>query len=106
MQFTSNASQHSLDHCFCCGIQFAKSIATGPRDWPGVVFMATGNWGSTVFDPPDEGPLEALCIRICDRCVLDRRDRIQVVGDSLASSLPPMASDFFSMSQQSAGGLH
>lgn len=85
----------SLDHCFCCNVQFDQSCVDGPRDWPGVIFNATGNWGSTIFDPsPDEWPAN-LRIRICDKCVLERRSRIEQTGDSLSQKLRVDVEQFF-----------
>lgn len=80
----SSSCSSAIEHCFCCGIRFEQSYVDGPRDWPGTIFDATGNWGSTIFDPiPSERP-SLLRIRICDSCILQRRDRIEETGSSVA----------------------
>ena len=84
---SSRHCSSAIEHCFCCGIQFDQSCADGPRDWPGTIFEATGNWGSTIFDPsPMERPA-SLMIRICDGCVIEKRGRIQETGSSLSQGL-------------------
>jgi hypothetical protein len=42
------------------------------------MFVASGNWGSTIYDGPESGCLE---IWICDRCVTSRRVAITIHGD-------------------------
>lgn len=73
----------AMDHCFVCGVQFDASVVDGPRDWPGTIFIATGNWGSTIYDPSPSARPAQLHIRICDSCVLARRSRIVETGDHL-----------------------
>ena len=43
----------------------------------GTMFEATGNYGSTVWDPLDPGRF--LQIVICDECLLERKDQVDVV---------------------------
>lgn len=84
-----------LDHCFCCNVEFDQSVVDGPKDWPGVIFDATGNWGSTIFDPsPSERPA-VLRIRICDKCVIERQSRIEQTGDSMSKELRVDVKQFF-----------
>jgi len=64
------------DHCFVCGKRFAKPSLGVGRCWPGTLFSATGNYGSTVFDPSPGNPPPSLSIFICDHCVITRRSRI------------------------------
>jgi hypothetical protein len=76
-----------MDTCFVCDIQFDQSYVNGPREWPGVIFEPTGNWGSTIYDPyPNDGP-SLLQIRICDKCVLKKRSQIKEIGNNLPESL-------------------
>lgn len=79
-----------LDYCFCCKVKFSQSYDGGELDWPGVIFEAKGNWGSTIFDsnPFKETP-ERLIIRVCDACVLERR--LNVVEHD--TKLPPKLRD-------------
>lgn len=44
----------------------------------GLVFRATGNYGSTIFDPLGGG--EFIEIYICDKCVEDQADSIKHVS--------------------------
>jgi len=86
----------NLDNCFSCGIEFTPSLWDGgPKDHPGIIFEATGNWGSTIFDPsPKERPA-MLVIRICDKCVLNKLSRVQEIGDQLQKELRKDVKEFF-----------
>lgn len=60
--------------CFCCqnSIEVEHTTLADPTTigfvYDGLIFRATGNYGSAVFDPcPDNGYIE---IFICDKCVL------------------------------------
>lgn len=64
--------------CFCC-LKLLELDATsndltsiGMLD-DGLIFRATGNFGSTVFDPPG---YEVLEMYVCDKCVIARADLI------------------------------
>lgn len=64
------------NHCFVCGY-FVKPHLPPSKDknygmmWgDGLFFRATGNFGSTIFDPMDDQFLEII---ICDACVVDRQ---------------------------------
>jgi hypothetical protein len=83
---------NNTDHCFVCGIEFEASYSDGPKDWPSVIFEATGNWGSTVFDPMHPAKLS---IRICDKCVLSRRDRLIDSQNHLPDSLRDDVEEFY-----------
>lgn len=93
--FDSSACSSEINRCFCCGIQFDESYVDGPRDWPGTIFDATGNWGSTIFDPSSSERPAFLRIRICDRCIIQRRDRVKETGNSLAPGLREDVMQFF-----------
>lgn len=70
------------DRCFKCGIEFDQSYEGGDKDWPSLVFDSSGNWGSTIFDQnPFQKPTTWIRIRVCDKCVVDGKDLIQVTGD-------------------------
>ena len=83
------------DVCFVCGVQFDQSFVGGPRDWPGTIFEATGNWGSTIYDPTPNVRPACLAIRICDKCVITNRARIEETGDHLPESLRDDVSEYF-----------
>lgn len=67
--------------CFSCGNEFEPSLPgdIGPRNQPygGTTFRASGQYGSTVFDPnvwdDASGFLE---LNICDRCLLSFKERL------------------------------
>ena len=43
----------------------------GSAPYPGLIFIAHGNYGSTVYDPsPGAASLEYLAVVICDACVV------------------------------------
>jgi len=84
----------NLDTCFVCGAEFDQSHVSGPKDWPGVVFVATGNWGSTIFDPPPFEPQAMLKIRICDKCVVDRQSRLVEFGNEMNRTVDDCVIEF------------
>ena len=64
-------------NCFCCDrILDRESYVDNPLVISGVhggiIFRATGNYGSTVFDPMPAGIEEILQVIICDDCVRTR----------------------------------
>jgi hypothetical protein len=67
--------------CLCCGRKFTTE---GPQDWDdappseGLLFIARGNYGSTVYDPPP-GHEEYLLVVICDQCILDAAGKQNVM---------------------------
>jgi len=66
--------------CFSCG----KNIEYDPHGGmisDALIFEATGNYGSTIFDPMGIGPSEEyLEIHICDQCVKDRCQRVKHIA--------------------------
>ncbi len=75
------------DTCFCCELQLAQSHVDGPRDWPAVLFEATGNYGSTIFDPRPSEPPAVLRIRICDRCLVTKRNLVEDTKNRMVRGL-------------------
>lgn len=70
-------------NCICCGL----ALKTEPNDNPmvifpvydGLIFRATGNFGSTVFDPMSFLPgmkEQMLQVIICDECMKVRAKRV------------------------------
>lgn len=64
--------------CFVCGVDFDR-IPGGPDNMPdgGNIFTATGNYGSTVFDPMTNDC--SLEINICADCLQKHRERTIMV---------------------------
>lgn len=82
--------------CFVCGSQLIiesskiaelnNPISIDPV-YDGLRFRATGNYGSTIFDPcPDDGFIEII---VCDKCVLKKKNQIKRVKNIRYS--PPKA---------------
>lgn len=72
-----------LRQCFVCSRDLFSAL-TGERsqafqDPPGraVIFSASGNYGSQVFDPV--GRSEYLEISVCDSCLTAARERVLLV---------------------------
>lgn len=67
-------------NCFKCEKDLPKvfkdSDIRQPND--GLTFTATGNYGSTVYDPTHRAP--KLVIWICDECVVGHKQFVQVVS--------------------------
>lgn len=84
-----------LGSCFVCDREFDRSLKRGPKDYPGVLFDATGNWGSTIYDPTPDKPGHFLRIRVCDLCVLDGIEKIAEKGDYL-KNVPEDIRDYIS----------
>lgn len=68
------------DSCFCCGKPLSTAFdiprATGKTIGAvddALVFRATGNYGSAIFDPTDDQYIEIL---VCDACVVERQARL------------------------------
>ncbi len=89
-----------LSSCFRCGVEFDTSYRNGPKDWPGVIFDAHGNWGSTVFDPCDD-PIGFLRIRICDRCVIENKNKIALFKAELPDELGEAAAEYIRIQELS-----
>ena len=81
-----------LDRCFCCNIELATSCGD-EKDWPATIFEATGNWGSTVFDPFNGE--SRLIIRICDKCVVKKQHKIVEIGNDLQRELRDEVAEYF-----------
>ena len=68
--------------CFCCDCDIEADMPIIPTDlgavYDGVLFRATGNYGSTLFDPlPATGKGEEfLQIIICDECIRKNAKRV------------------------------
>lgn len=66
--------------CICCGNWLsAESVGDDPLTitpvYDGLIFRATGNFGSTVFDPMPIGLEEYLQVVICDDCIRNNSSR-------------------------------
>ena len=67
-------------NCICCD----RILEAGPTDNPivitpvynGLIFRATGNFGSTVFDPMPTQTKEILQVVICDDCMKKKAKRV------------------------------
>jgi len=66
--------------CFCCDRVLNAESTDNPLVitpvYDGLIFRATGNFGSTVFDPMPIGIEEMLQIVICDECVRQKAERV------------------------------
>lgn len=66
-------------NCICCGLALKTETSDNPMNifpvYDGLIFRATGNFGSTVFDPmsflPGKGE-QMLQVFICDQCIKTR----------------------------------
>ncbi len=56
------------------GTQVDRTRTLGCTNSASLIFRATGNYGSTIFDPLGR---EALQIVICDACVMERIERVE-----------------------------
>jgi hypothetical protein len=65
--------------CMCCGVMLRQCHGSSHGDLEtipahvGLVFRATGNYGSRLFDPMDSQGLQCY---ICDDCVEARAERV------------------------------
>lgn len=70
-------------NCFCCQkeMQYEEeenhSLNLLPL-YKGLWFRSSGNYGSSIFDPNDERYFQ---IAICDLCLLDKTQSIQLIKD-------------------------
>lgn len=68
--------------CMCCDkwldAEFLDSddLLTVVPVYDGLIFRATGNFGSTIFDPMPIGEEEYLLVVICDDCVKSKAKRV------------------------------
>lgn len=71
------ARESSTNQCFVCGrllsapLPRASGKAISAID-DGLIFRATGNYGSSIFDPGDDQFIEIV---ICDACAVARQER-------------------------------
>lgn len=69
--------------CFVCGCTFDPSMPGERYPYEGTIFNASGNYGSTAWDPMGARFLE---INVCDNCLVERVKRV-----AMAHALPPVA---------------
>ncbi|RLC89137.1 MAG: hypothetical protein DRJ03_00865 [Chloroflexi bacterium] len=67
--------------CICCGNWLSvESLGDDPLTlspvYDGLIFRASGNYGSTIFDPMPIGQEEYLQVIICDDCVKRNLKRV------------------------------
>lgn len=66
--------------CFSCNRVIESDMDKNPTTispaYGGLWFRATGNYGSSVFDPPPELDDEFLQIVICDNCIKRKASRV------------------------------
>lgn len=62
-----------MARCFCCNrvieVETGDNPMVIPAAYGAIIFRATGNYGSTIFDPLPIRKEEILQIIICDDCV-------------------------------------
>lgn len=67
--------------CFCCNKEFRPATPEAPDEinhpQDGTVFIAWGNYGSTVHDPVESSFLE---INVCDECLVERADKVLIAS--------------------------
>jgi hypothetical protein len=66
--------------CFKCNKQLEPAFGDLPDDHltprRGLIFEATGNFGSRIFDPTITAP--QLVVWICDDCIVEHKDQVKV----------------------------
>ncbi len=67
--------------CFCCGKKLAVEFLNDDPFpispvYDGLIFRASGNFGSTIFDPMPIGVEEYLQVIICDDCIKRNTQRV------------------------------
>lgn len=62
------------NHCIAC-----KKQVDSQEHWPldALIFEATGNYGSSIFDPM--GNDKWLRVVICDACIVENQDKVRMV---------------------------
>jgi len=67
-------------NCMCCNKIVEGDVDENPLVispvYNGLVFRATGNFGSTVFDPIPIGVEEILQVVVCDDCMKKKAKRV------------------------------
>jgi hypothetical protein len=79
--------RHHAPNCLVCDVLLDSTDDPGgfspvPMPNGATQFLASGNYGSTVWDPQSEDRIE-LMVWVCDSCLLARRSAVL-----LAQSLP------------------
>lgn len=75
--------------CFACGSElellWPDEPTLPPQCHDAVMFKASGNYGSTVYDPaaPGRQSPEHLLINVCDGCLIRRADRVTLVKERI-----------------------
>lgn len=67
----------AADHCFVCDGELTLNWDGDPTQYDGTRFIATGNYGSGVWDPMSNRL--SLEIHICDDCMRKRSNRAVVI---------------------------
>jgi len=66
--------------CFKCNKQLESAFGDLPDDHltprRGLIFEATGNFGSRIYDPTSTAP--SLVVWICDDCIVEHKDQVKV----------------------------
>jgi hypothetical protein len=86
-----------MTRCFVCACEIERDHDHDPDDlvtvgstYNALVFRATGNFGSTLFDPIEVHEFLEICI--CDTCVKSRIDHVawihNIETSTRAKSLP------------------
>jgi len=72
-------------HCICCGTLLEMEEVDNPLVispvYDGLIFRATGNYGSSVHDPMPSCEEEILQVVICDRCIKTGSNRVSKLYD-------------------------
>lgn len=67
-------------NCICCDCELNAEPTDNPLlitpVYDGLIFRATGNFGSTIFDPMPRGVEEILQVVICDDCMKKKAKRV------------------------------
>jgi hypothetical protein len=69
-------------NCFKCLKQLdlafpdSEKFENGREPHDGLIFSATGNYGSRVYDPTMSAP--ALVVWICDECIVEHKELVQM----------------------------
>lgn len=72
--------------CICCDKLldtefFQDDLFVLSPVYDGLIFRASGNYGSTVFDPMPIGQEEYLQVIICDDCIRRKAKRVTRIHD-------------------------
>lgn len=87
--------------CFCCGKKMdvywdegEKGRESVPSQLSGLWFIATGNYGSTIYDPLSDLD-QHLRIAICDECVVNKKNEVThiTIHKKITSTADPFDPD-------------